>query len=195
VWIIDHTTTTEEARGSAGDLRFRTGNPATTKAKGPRTLYVQHDAERIPAGLPGAGDLLVFSNGLPKTRPYSSVEQITPTLVDGEYVRNGDGTFAATTTSVFPRRGSERFFAAIVSSAQRLPNGDTLMADGPDGRFVEVDTRGRIVWEYRNPHYHRSDTPTKSGAGEPIMPWWTFRALRYAPDYPGLPVDVSGPGA
>jgi hypothetical protein len=186
LWIIDHHTTTEAARGPAGDLRFRFGNPATTKSNAARTLFVQHDAERIPAGLPGAGDILVFSNGLPKVRPFSSVEEIAPKMVDGQYVRNADGTFAATLERVFPKAGSERFFAAIVSSAQRLPNGDTLMTDGPQGRIVEVDEHGKVVWDYENPHHRRSDQPTKSGAGQPIMPWWTFRALRYPPDYPGL---------
>jgi hypothetical protein len=193
IWIIDHATTTEEARGPAGDLKFRFGNPATTKARGARTLYLQHDAERIPAGTPGSGDLMVFSNGLPKMRPYSSVEQITPEMVDGEYVPRADGTFAATVKRVYPKRGSDRFFAAIVSGAQRLPNGNTLMADGPHGRIVEVDASGRVVWEYENPHHRvRPNTPTRSGAGEPILPQWIFRALRYAPDHPGLSSLASG---
>lgn len=191
LWIIDHATTTEQARGPAGDLRFRYGNPATTKAKGKRTFYVQHDAERIPAGLPGAGDILVFSNGLPKVRPYSSVEQLTPTMVDGDYVDNGDGSFAATTTRVFPKPGSERFFAAIVSGAQRLPNGNTLMADGPHGRIVEVHRGGKVVWEFENPHVG-NDGPRQSGAGEPILPGWMFRALRYAPDDPGVSRVAAG---
>ncbi len=95
IWIIDHSATTEEARGPAGDLLFRYGNPATTHSRAQRTLFVQHDAEWIPADLPGAGKILVFSNGLPKTRAFSSVEEITPRLVDDKYVQVHDGTFAA----------------------------------------------------------------------------------------------------
>jgi hypothetical protein len=186
-WIIDHATTTEAASGPAGDLLFRYGNPGTTKAKGKRTLFVQHDVERIPDGLPGAGTILAFSNGLPETRPYSSVEQITPRMVDGEYVRNDDGTFAAAVERVYPFASSERFFAAIISGAQRMPNGNTLMADGPHGRIVEVDEAGSVVWEYDNPHGKVGpNTPKQSGAGEPIEPEWLFRALRYPNDYPGL---------
>ncbi len=187
VWVIDHATTTEAARGPAGDLLFRYGNPATTRASAPRTLFVQHDAEWISDGLPGAGKILVFSNGLPKIRPTSTVEEITPELVNGEYVRNGNGTFATRRKSVFPTSKSDRFFAAIISSAERLPNGDTLIADGPHGRILEVNSRGSTVWEFENPHYTvRPNTPKASGAGEPIDPWWTFRALRYAPDDPAL---------
>jgi hypothetical protein len=186
-WIIDHATTTEQARGPAGDLLFRYGNPATTKASGRRTLFVQHDAEWIADDLPGAGDILVFNNGLPKLRPFSSVEQITPELRDGEYVLGDDGTFAARRERVFPTTSNERFFAAIVSGAQRLPNGNTLIADGPHGRILEVDPEGATVWEFENPHYTvRPNTPKASGAGEPIDPWWTFRAVRYAPDDPAL---------
>jgi Arylsulfotransferase (ASST) len=186
-WVIDHSTTTEQARGRGGDLLFRYGNPATTHSSARRTLFVQHDAEWIPEGLPGAGKILVFSNGLPKTRPYSSVEEITPKLDGGKYVRNDDGTFAAKRERVYPTRTSDRFFAAIISGAQRLPNGDTLIADGPHGRILEVDRTGTVVWEFDNPHYTvRPDTPKASGAGEPIDPWWTFRALRYAPGFPGV---------
>jgi hypothetical protein len=187
LWIIDHATTTEQAAGPAGDLLFRYGNPATTKAKGKRTLYAQHDVDKIAPGLPGAGDILAFSNGLPKVHPYSSVMEITPTLVDGHYVNDGDGTFAGTATEAFPKKGSKKFFAAIISSAQRLPNGDTLMTDGPAGRIIEVNKQGKVVWEYENPHYTvRPNTPKSSGAGQPILPWWTFRALRYSPDDPAV---------
>ncbi len=193
LWVIDHSVNTEEARGPAGDLLFRYGNPATTQARAERTLFVQHDAEWIPAGLRGAGKILVFSNGLPKTRPYSSVEEISPRLIDGEYVRNDDGTFAARRERVFPTSTSERFFAAIVSGAERLPNGNTLMADGPHGRILEVDRKGTVVWEFENPHYKvRSNSPTSSGAGEAIEPWWTFRAVRYALDYPGVALAAAG---
>jgi hypothetical protein len=187
LWIIDHATTTEQARGPAGDLLFRYGNPATTKSSGRRTLFVQHDAEWIAGDVPGAGDILVFNNGLPKSRPFSSVEQITPELHDGKYVLGDDGTFSAHRKRIFPMKSSDRFFAAIVSGAQRLPNGNTLMADGPHGRIVEVDAEGATVWEFENPHYTvRPNTPEASGAGEPIDPWWTFRAWRYAPDDPAV---------
>ncbi len=187
LWVIDHSTTTDTARGPAGDLLFRYGNPATIGADGPRKLYVQHDAEWIPDGLPGAGNILVFSNGLPKTRPYSTVEEITPELVDGHYTRAADGTSGAEDHTIYPTKRADRFFAAIVSSAQRLPNGDTVMTDGPRGTIIEATADGRVVWKYENTHFTvRKNTPKSSGSGEPIEPWWMFRSLRYTPDYPGL---------
>jgi len=44
-----------------------------------------------------------------------------------------------------------RFYSWYVSSAQRLPNGNTLITEGADGRSFEVTTEGEIVWEYVNP--------------------------------------------
>jgi Arylsulfotransferase (ASST) len=186
-WIVDHAPTTEAAKGAAGDLLFRYGNPATIGAKGRRTLFVQHEAAWIPEGVPGAGNVLVFNNGLPETRAFSTVDQITPALVDGEYVRNDDGTSSATISRVYPKRSADKFFAAIISGAERLPNGNTLITDGTHGRILETTPAGAVVWEYENPYYRvRPDTPKESGGGEPIFPWWMFRSSRYAPDYPGL---------
>jgi hypothetical protein len=69
----------------------------------------------------------------------------------------------------------------------RLTNGHTLLTYGPQGLMVEVDDAGTIVWEYENPRFTvRKDTPKESGAGVPIQPWWTFRAMHYDPTYSGL---------
>ena len=169
-----------EARGPAGDLLFRYGNPGDHRSSAPRTLFVQHDAEWIPAVCPAPARSSCSATGCRRPAPTRRSRRSRLGSTNGEYVRNGDGTFAADRERVFPKRGDERFFAAIISGAQRLPNGDTLIVDGPHGRLLEVDPKGATVWEYENPHYTvRANTPKASGAGEPIDPWWTFRALRY----------------
>jgi hypothetical protein len=43
------------------------------------------------------------------------------------------------------------FFSHFISSAQRQPNGNTLICEGANGRFFEVTPSGEIVWEYVNP--------------------------------------------
>jgi hypothetical protein len=188
-WIVDHGVSTEEARGPAGDLLFRYGNPAAYGKGGPvdQQLFVQHNPNWIPAGYPGAGEILVFSNGLPEVREYSSVEQVQPAIVDGHYAKDANGVFVSTSSTVYPKQTKDARFAAIISSAQRLTNGDTLITYGPQGLMLEVDNAGRIVWEYENPRFTvRKDTPKESGAGIPIQPWWTFRAMHYDPTYSGL---------
>jgi hypothetical protein len=46
-----------------------------------------------------------------------------------------------------------RFFSTNISSAQRLPNGDTLVTAGAGGRMCEVTREGAIVWEYMYPQF------------------------------------------
>jgi outer membrane protein assembly factor BamB len=44
------------------------------------------------------------------------------------------------------------FFSLCCGTAQRLPNGNTLVTETQRGRAFEVDPLGRLVWEYRTPH-------------------------------------------
>jgi hypothetical protein len=175
IWVIDHSATTAEAAGHSGgdsgqggDLLYRWGNPAAYDAgdAGDQQLFVQHDAQWIPAGYPGAGHILVFNNGT--GRPggnYSSVDEIVPP-VDGSGHYTSSGPSAPTWTY---RAGNPTdFYATNISGAQRLPDGNTLICDGPDGYFFEVTPEGESVWEYD----HGSSV---------------FRVTRYAADYAGLP--------
>lgn len=156
IWVIDHNTTTEEAAGPAGDLLFRWGNPQAYDrgSSGDQKLFVPHDAQWIEAGLPGAGDILVFNNG--QNRPdgdYSTVDQITPPEDgSGGYTLSVGAAFGpAATTWTYRAHPATTFFASHISGAQRLPNGNTLICDGPAGVFFEVTEGGESLWEYVNP--------------------------------------------
>lgn len=142
----------------------------------------QHHAHIIPKGLPGEGNLLVFDNGggagfgVPDftskdgtkkyKRDYSRVLEINPiTLkIEWEYTPIIAG-FVEPMTSHY-------FYSPLVSSAQRLPNGNTLITEGCSGRFLEVTVEGEIVWEYVYPY--RGLKP----AGQLI-----YRAYRYPYEY------------
>jgi len=54
-----------------------------------------------------------------------------------------------------PGMGAGRLYSALVSSAQRLPNGNTLITEGNSGRIIEVTVGQEIVWEYISPYEHR----------------------------------------
>ena len=198
VWIIDHSTTVEEAAGrtggrcgNGGDLLFRWGNPAAHEGKGPRQLTAQHDARWIPVEYPGAGNILIFNNGSPRSRsPRSTVLEIIP----GDYSRSTG--VAAKVAWSYGTTGSDSFFAKNISSAHRLQNGNTLVCSGPQGRFFEVTADGgRTVWEYTCPAVSAGPSGGSGRRGRsrfgrseqnadtenPV-----FRATRYAPDYVGL---------
>jgi hypothetical protein len=51
----------------------------------------------------------------------------------------------------YPGQLPEKFYSKNVSNAQRLPNGNTLICEGANGRFFEVNTAGITVWSYINP--------------------------------------------
>jgi len=198
IWVIDHSTTTKEAadssggkRSRGGDLLYRWGNRAAYRAGTPeeQVLFYQHDAHWIPKGLPGAGNILIFNNGI--GRKYSSVEEIVPPLdTDGTYVLSNGvwGPDDAKWTYSAPTPGD--FYAQFVSGAQRLPNGNTLICSGTEGWVFEVTAAGKVVWEYVNP----DTTKGISQQGDPNGGNAVFRAPRYAPDYPGLKGKVLTPG-
>jgi len=65
IWVIDHSTTTDEAAnhsggnyGQGGDLIYRWGNPQAYQKgnSGDQKLFGQHDAQWIPNGYPGGGN-------------------------------------------------------------------------------------------------------------------------------------------
>ena len=188
IWIIDHAVSTEEARGPAGDLLFRWGNPAAYGRgdAAPRMSFGQHDAEWIAPGLDGAGLISVFNNGT-LYRPYTTVEEVAPTMNGRGYAAHESGVFDARVARVvWPREPDPDFFAHHTSGAQRLPNGNTLIADGPHGVIFEVTRAGEKVWEYVNPFFDKSAEVVELDEQEVFKKRRLFRAERYPPDYAGL---------
>lgn len=158
VWIIDHSTTTAEAkshaggkRGKGGDLLYRWGNPACygygTKTE--QRYFEQHDVEWIPKGYPGAGNLTCFNNGLGRGN-YSTVDEFTPAVdANGNYTMPV-GSAAAPSTYTWTYQGTTQapMYSENISGANRLPNGNTIICSGTLGRILEVTPAKEIVWEY-----------------------------------------------
>ncbi len=82
-----------------------------------------------------SGNLLIFDNGT--TRGWSRVIEMDPMTqhIVWEYKGNPPTSF----------------FTAERGSAQRLPNGNTLITESDTGRAFEVTRDGEIVWEWYNP--------------------------------------------
>ena len=191
LWIIDHSTTTAEAAshvggnsGSGGDLLYRWGNPEAYDAgtRSDRQLNGQHDAKWIDAGLPGAGDILVFDNGADRSGgKYSRVLEITvPTTADGGYTLSADGSYGpASPTWTYVAPIPSTFYSSRMGGAQRLPNGDTLATVGDSGTLVEVNSQGGTVWTWD------ADLALLEAA-TPGSPTGVFYATWYPEDYTGF---------
>ncbi|MBN2532829.1 MAG: aryl-sulfate sulfotransferase [Spirochaetales bacterium] len=78
------------------------------------------------------GDILVFDNGV--GRDYTRVVQVNPLL--------------KTITWEYKTDPPEQFYTYLCGSAQRFPNGNTLIADSDSGHAFEVTEQGEIVWDF-----------------------------------------------
>ena len=219
LWIIDRSATMEEARGHSGgnggiggDLLYRWGNP---RAYGHGTsedqrLFWQHQTHWIPPGLPGAGNILLFNNGWEfagDERHYSSVDELVPPA-DG-YHRAPNSPYPPLAPEwTYVAETPTDFYAPITSGAQRLPNGNTLILDGPAGTIFQATPDGRIAWKYVSPinrdtHLRQGERPTQGtraistpyGDPVPLLNNRVYRAYWYPPDYPGLQALDLTPGA
>jgi hypothetical protein len=200
IWVIDHSTTTEEASGSSGgryakggDILYRWGNPAAYDHGEPedQKLFLHHDARWIEVGRPGAGNIMVFNNG--QGRPggeYSAVDEFVPPVDSlGAYARlpgqpYEPATFIWNYTAPVP----SDFYAANISGAERQVNGNTLICSGPFGTFFEVDANDDIVWRYICPVTRSGPVVQGTVVDDGTANWenQVFRASRFAPDYPAF---------
>ncbi len=200
VWVLDHSTTTAQAAGHAGgrygkggDLLYRWGNPVCYKLgnAGNQKLFQQHDAQWIDSTFPGAGNILVFNNGL--GRNYSSVDEFAPPVDSlGNYLRTSGTAFGPPgLTWTYTATPTSAMYSWAISGAQRFPNGNTLICDGIHGVFLEVTSSGETVWNYVNPVVGTG--PLFQGDSIPQDPThpgeymnMVFRVQRYPPTYAGL---------
>jgi len=142
-------------------------------------FFGQHHAHMIPRGLPGEGNILVFDNGQQSesgdtnvqrgdrhTRDYSRVIEFNPVTLDIVWQYGAES-------------GAERFYSHNVSAAQRLPNGNTLITDGPNGRLFEVTPNKENVWEFIAPMIGERENAI-------------YRAYRIPPEWiPGNPAGYA----
>ncbi|MFN8368294.1 MAG: aryl-sulfate sulfotransferase [Candidatus Kapaibacterium sp.] len=191
LWIIDHSTTTAEAAtskggkyGKGGDLLYRWGNPAMYNAGTATDQLIrgQHSVHWIPKGLTDAGNIMIFNNraGGSGANVYSTVDIIKPPMDEqGNYKL--EGAKFGPDSAYWRYYGTPRnsFFSTNIASAQRLPNGNTLICSGAPGIFFEITPDNEIVWKYINPI--KQGVPVKQGDSISFNP--VFRATRYPYEY------------
>jgi hypothetical protein len=187
LWVIDHSTTTEQAASSAGgryghggDLLYRMGNPMTyghgTLAD--KLLFGQHNCMWIPEGFPGAGNITVFNNGTspPRTGFSSADEFKLPVDASGNYALAPSGKFEPPQVVWSYARGKE-MFSFRISGAERLANGNTLICSGDQPWILEVTPDKQVVWETRKRFVGGDKEPETREKGA------MFRAPGYTLEY------------
>lgn len=159
---------------SSGEITWRWGNVAYLDdetgqleyrdVRDPKNMGGPHDGHRIPDGLPGAGNMLIYDNGM-----YNYISRALEVDIEsGEIVWQSEADF-----------GLEGYvagrvhFSPFISGSQRQPNGNTLICSGGNGVVYEVTPDREIVW-----HWVR-ETQNPDSA----VRWGIFRVYKYLPDY------------
>ena len=102
---------------------------------GPGEVYHQHHPTYLDNG-----HVLIFDNGGHRRGPsHSRIVEVDP----------------ATNEIVWEYLGTPNisFYSYHISSAERQPNGNTVICEGAPGRIFEVTPDQNIVWEYINPFF------------------------------------------
>ena len=200
-WVIDHSTTTREAAGHSGgkygqggDILYRWGCSSQYEAgefRAVRRLFNQHDAQWVPPGYPGAGNITVFNNGSGGQGYSEALELVPPVDKNGFYEKIKPGEAYGPKEPLwiyYNEENPEAFYSSDLGGASRLPNGNTLICNGVDGQFLEVTQNHEVVWEYVNPI---TDKPLKQGdpiprdaRSHPLNA--VFKIHRYAPAFPAF---------
>ncbi|WP_372846563.1 aryl-sulfate sulfotransferase [Pontiella sp.] len=183
VWVVSR---------KSGKLVYRWGNPAAYGRSDleDQTLFQHHNAHWIEDGLPGSGNILVFNNGV--GRPggdYSSVLELKPPLgFWGGWKKDGSAFKPCPMEWEYEADPPDAMFSEVVSGAQRLPNGNTLICIGIGGMLLEVDAQKQIVWKYVNPVQveRRGAKGRGKWKASPGTANMLYRAQKYPLDYPAF---------
>ena len=190
IYIIDHSTTTEEAAshsggnsGKGGDFLYRWGNPQNYDRgnNSDHWLGDQHSINWIDNEYPGEGNLICFVNQYSGMNA-SILEFVPPLLEDGSYyIEDGDPYGPSSYEWIEHATNNFNFSTAMQGGAFRLPNGNTLITDCDNAYIYEISENGNMEFDW-------------TAGGNNVI----ARAQKYPPEYfdfiSGTPGDVNDDG-
>jgi hypothetical protein len=154
------------ARGNVMVYMLTLGITAVVDPKSGKIVWARRGEPRLshdPKILP-SGNLLMFENLAGED--YSRVVEYESITLREVWHYSGDA--------------DRPFFSKTCGTADRLPNGNTLITESDSGRAFEVTPAGEIVWEFYNPH---------RGGEESELIATLFELVRLPK---GFPVDWAG---
>lgn len=150
IWVIDHSTTTEEAQSNlggnfnkGGELLYRFGNPDAYKNEQGLRRFDRNHHPNLLSGTK-MGNMLIFANGFSKEQSevyefdISQLKPLTPNTDNEPTV-----VWNFTDTNLYSGR---------VSGVDLLSNGNRLITEGDFG-FWEVTEDGEVVWKFETPGF------------------------------------------
>ena len=191
IYIIDHSTTTAEARtgqggrcGKGGRILYRFGNPAVYGYGDAESqiLGAQHDPHFIKAdNLPGPGDLTIHNNragtipgaeaigafGLGMS--YSSIVEIALPYDDSgcfELAESGD-PYQTEIVWEYIEEPLGAWHGPFAGAATRVPNGNTVVMNSQTKRVFEVTPEGERVLDFQLPETGRPQKLQKLSLDHP----------------------------
>jgi hypothetical protein len=162
-YVVNHKT---------GAIEFRWGNPCTSGQgkcpswidDGDQQLFGAHTVSHLENG-----NYLIFDNGW--QRPEGNRSRIVELDPKSKQI-----------VWQYAPRSANSLYAPFQGSAQRLPNGNTLVASATQGHIFEVTANRQIVWEFIVPtDFKGSATCFVEDAVGTI-----HRAYRYGKDFPAF---------
>jgi len=117
------------------------------------------------------GNILVFDNGYHRVTSHEVSDEISSRVIEVN-PKTGDIEWEYEDENV------DNFYSGICSSAQRLPNGNTLICESSKGRIFEVTPDKETVWEFISPFYYEW--------GRRGVTNLVFKAHRYGRDHGAL---------
>lgn len=185
IYVIDHSTTTEEAASHSGgnydkggDILYRWGNPQNYN-KGDNSdqkIRAQHGVHWVPGS---------YHNGKPLISIFNNNTSNTSFLVVIEPPITGDGSFLYDAEIGFDN--TKQVLRQAVTSAPTgsscagLPNGNFLYSINRNGELGEVDINGDLMWRYIIPT--NASGPVNQGEQRSSS---SFNAQKYAPNFIGF---------
>ena len=196
LWVIDHSTTTEEARmdsggnsGKGGDLLYRWGNPMTYRqgSISDKKLFFQHDTHwEVPDATSNDDSfsrIVLFNNRVSDNLSTANSLILPWDEASNQYILTNNlfGPENFESSISHPDPSESRSVSSSLSSAQILPNGNYLLCAGRWGYSYEITPNNDLVWEYITPIVRGSIA--SQGDTLTINNNLTFRLKRYSADF------------